>query len=138
MSSNTKIVVLRQKEVIYTSIFVVLGILFIVLLVILFSPGKSKKESAMETGVSYIPGVYTTSIVLNDNTIDIEVVVDDSAINSIRLVNLDDAVTTMYPLIEPSFAELTTQIYDSQALDVITYSSESKYTSLVLLDANVT
>ena len=36
MSSKTKIVVLHLKELIYTGIFAVLGILFIILLIIMF------------------------------------------------------------------------------------------------------
>lgn len=146
MSSKTKIVVLHLKELIYTGIFVVLGILFIVLLIIMFLP-NDKTESdtsappetdAAGTGAvetSYIPGVYTTSLVLSDHTIDVEVVVDSDYISSIRMVNLDEAITTMYPLIQPSFEAVTTQIYEKQSLEGITYSDENKYTSLVLLDA---
>ena len=40
MSSRTKIVVLRMKEIIYTAIFIGLGILLITLLFIMFGPGK--------------------------------------------------------------------------------------------------
>ncbi len=141
MSSKTKIVVLHMKELIYTGIFAVLGILFIILLIIMFLPdGKKAKEpetdpdpEAAET--SYIPGVYTTSLILSDHTIDVEVVVDTDYISSIRLVNLDEAVTTMYPLIQPAFDSLVAQIYEKQSLEGITYADENKYTSLVLLDA---
>ena len=56
MSSKTKIVVLRMKELIYTAIFVGLGILLIILLVYMFSSkGGKQKDSAAPT--SYIPGV---------------------------------------------------------------------------------
>jgi len=44
MSSKTKIVVLHLKELIYTGIFAVLGILFIILLIIMFVP-KNKEEN---------------------------------------------------------------------------------------------
>ena len=40
MSSKTKIVVLRMKEIIYTAIFVGLGILLITLFLIMFRPKK--------------------------------------------------------------------------------------------------
>ena len=144
MSAKTKIVVLHMKELIYTGIFVALGILFIVLLIIMFFPDKEEGMSSTgdatteDTGtpeVSYIPGVYTTSLVLSDHTIDVEVAVDKDSINSIRLVNLDEAVTTMYPLIEPVFDSLTQQIYEKQSLEEITYENENKYTALVLLNA---
>lgn len=139
MSSKTKIVVLHLKELIYTGIFAVLGILLIILLIIMFLP-KNDKKNAVTTMTqtstnTYIPGVYTTSLILNDNVVEIEVTVDEKNINSIRLVNLDEAVTTMYPLIQPSFESLASQIIVNQSLDGITYPDDSKYTSMILLNA---
>ena len=96
MSSKTKIVVLHLKELIYTGIFAVLGILFIILLIIMFLPkNKDKDTDTVRPANSYMPGVYTTSLVLNDNIVDIEVTVDEANINSIRIVNLDEAVSAM-------------------------------------------
>ncbi len=139
MSSKTKIVVLHLKELIYTGIFAVLGILLIILLIIMFLP-KNEKKNAVTTMTqtstnTYIPGVYTTSLILNDNVVEIEVTVDEKNISSIRLVNLDEAVTTMYPLIQPSFESLASQIIVNQSLDGITYPDDSKYTSMILLNA---
>lgn len=136
MSSKTKIVVLHMKELIYTGIFLILGILFIVLLVIMFLPGETKKDTQESSLVNaYVPGIYTTSIELGGSVIDIEVVVDENNIQSIRLINLDEAVTTMYPLIEPSLEELSTQILENQSLDAVSYTDDNKYTSMLLLDA---
>lgn len=140
MSSKTKIVVLHVKELIYTGIFAALGILFIILLIIMFLPKEKKQETmstvAQQTATdSYVPGVYTTSLILNDNVVEIEVTVDEKNINAIRLVNLDEAVTTMYPLIQPSFEDLADQIIKNQSLAGITYPDDSKYTSMILLDA---
>ena len=136
MSSKTKIVVLHVKELIYTGIFAVLGILFIVLLIIMFLPKEEKRATmstvTQTTSNTYIPGVYTTSLILNDNIVEIEVTVDEKNINSIRLINLDEAVATMYPLIQPSFEDLANQIIVNQSLDGITYSDDSKYTSMIL------
>lgn len=136
MSSKTKIVVLHMKELIYTGIFLILGILFIVLLVIMFLPGETKKDTQESSLVNaYVPGIYTTSIELGGSVIDIEVVVDENNIQSIRLINLDEAVTTMYPLIEPSLEELSAQILENQSLDAVSYTDDNKYTSMLLLDA---
>ena len=91
MSSKTKIVVLHVKELIYTGIFAALGILFIILLIIMFLPKEEKKETMstvmQTTENSYVPGVYTTSLILNDNVVEIEVTVDEKNINAIRLVH---------------------------------------------------
>ena len=44
MSSKTKIVVLRMKEIIYTAIFIGLGILLILLLLVDVPPEKGKQR----------------------------------------------------------------------------------------------
>lgn len=145
MSAKTKIVVLHMKELIYTGIFVALGILFVILLIMMFVPDKGKNtpsgqntssqlDDSGESSAQYIPGVYTTELVLGNQSIDMEVIVDKTSITSIRMVNLNDAITTMYPLLEPTFESLCLQIYDLQSLDGVTYSQENKYTSLVLLE----
>lgn len=135
MSAKTKIVVLRSKEIIYTGLFILLGILFIVLLLIMFLPGKDTGEPINEGEVSYVPGVYTTSLILKDQTVDIAVIVDENNINSISIVNLDEAITTMYPLIEPSLNDIANQILEKQSLNGITYLEDNRYTTEVLLDA---
>lgn len=142
MSAKTKIVVLHMKELIYTGIFAVLGILFVILLIVMFLPDKKapaaptpdteSKETASNS--LYIPGIYTTELVLGDQNINVEVIVDANTITSIRMVNLNDAVTTMYPLLEPTFESICEQVYTLQSLENITYSAENKYTSLVLLE----
>lgn len=140
MSAKTKIVVLHMKELIYTGIFAVLGILLVILLIMMFLPGKEdnaprQEPDITETASTYIPGIYTTELVLGSQSIDVEVIVDHDTITSIRMVNLNDAVTTMYPLLQPTFDSICEQVYEQQSLENITYTSESKYTSLVLLEA---
>ena len=62
-------------------------------------------------------------------------VVDENRINAVRLQTLDEAVATMYPLIEPSFDELARQIETNQSLEGISYSDDNRYTSMLLLNA---
>ena len=132
MSMKTKIVVLHMKELIYTIIFVVLAIFLISLFVFMF--GQEKEEES--TGaMKYTPGKYTSSIVFNDHTIDVEVVVDENRINSISLVNLDESVATMYPLMQPALDNISQQIYDKQSLEGLDYGTENQYTSTVLINA---
>ena len=136
MNSKTKIVVLHLKELIYTGIFAVFGILLIIMLIIMFVPKDKKTDSTPKTeSATYVPGIYTTSLIINDNVVDVEVTVDEKNINDIRIVNLDEAVTTMFPLIEPAFDNLANQICESQSLENITYADDNKYTSMVLMDA---
>lgn len=134
MSSKTKIVVLHMKELVYTAIFAVLGILLILLLIFMFLPDDKANGQTEET-MQYVAGVYTSSIQLNDNAIDVEVAVDANHINSISLINLDETTAAMYPLMQPALDNLTQQIYEKQSLEDISYGEDSQYTSTVLLNA---
>ena len=186
MSANTKIVVLRRKELLYTGIFAALGVLFVILLLMLLLPGKGADassgtpdspdgtaETAMPDNVAdlgrssqfsaaedastgavadaepvldnasgpvgtdntYIPGIYTTELILGSETVNVEVIVNDHAITSLSLADPDETLTTMYPLLEPTMDSLSEQICETQDLSQVTYSAETRYTSLVLLEA---
>lgn len=186
MSANTKIVVLRRKELLYTGIFTALGVLFLILLLMLLLPGKdadtssgtpdspdSTAETVMPDNVAdlgripqsaqtedvstgavadtdavldnasgpigtdntYIPGIYTTELILGSETVNVEVIVNDHAITSLSLADPDETLTTMYPLLEPTMDSLSEQICETQDLSQVTYSAETRYTSLVLLEA---
>ena len=132
MSNKTKIVVLHMKEMIYTLIFAGLAILLILLLVFMFLP--KQKDKTAET-MKYVAGVYTSTIQFNDNTIDVQVVVEESQINAISLVNLDDTVATMYPLMQPAVENIADQIIEKQTTENISYSEDNQYTSMVVLNA---
>ncbi len=138
MSAKTKIVVLHLKELIYTGLFAVLGIVFIVVLIIMFFPkkdGQPESTTPSTEAESYEPGTYSTSLSLNGSNVIIEVDVAENSITDLRLINMEEAVATMYPLIQPSFDDLAAQILELQNLDAITYSDENRYTYMVLLDA---
>ncbi len=132
MSSKTKIVVLHMKEIIYTAIFALLGILLIILLAFMFFP---KQKNDTKEKPRYVPGIYTSTITLNNTSLEVEVAVDSSHINAIRFTNLDESVATMYPLAQPTMEYIAEQIYHTQSLEDISYSNDSPYTSQVILNA---
>ena len=126
MSAKTKIVVFQMKELIYTAIFVVLGILFILLFIFMFLPKEKSENPSTETTSPYVAGVYTSSICFHDQALEVEVIVDKDHINSVRLINLNETVTTMYPLFEPVMEHISNQLLDGQSIDTVTYSAESQ------------
>lgn len=186
MSANTKIVVLRRKELLYTGIFAALGVLFIILLLMLLLPGKNTDASygtsdspdgtaatempdnvadlgrsshfsdaedvstgagadtgavldsasgSVSTDNTYIPGIYTTELILGNETVNVEVIVSNHAITSVSLADPSETLTTMYPLLEPTMESLNDQLCEMQDPEQVTYSAETRYTSLVLLEA---
>ena len=132
MGSQTKIVVVKAKELIYTGIFLVLSILFVILLITMFGKGKNKDMSSTQ---KYVPGVYSSTITLGENTLNVSVAVDKSTISGVSIENLNETVTTMYPLLEPALNEINSQISVVDNVDDITYSKENQYTYIILNQA---
>ncbi len=141
MSSKTKIVVLRMKELIFTGICVAFGLLFVIILLLLFLPGNKNKHNGdpsagnPEGMGAYVPGTYTTQLVLGNYTVDLEVIADETGIASITLPDLEESVSAMYPLLEPTLASISEQFLESGSLENIQYDDANRYTSLILLEA---
>ncbi len=138
MSAQTKIFVFKMKSLIYAAIFSLLGILLIALLIYMFYPNK-KESAPTSVGTTnntlYTPGIYSSSITLDDQTIDIAVTVDSNQIKAINFVNLNETVSTMYPLMETALHNISEQIYTNQSTTSISYSEDMKYTATVLIRA---
>ena len=132
MSSKTKIVVLRMKEIIYTAIFIGLAIFLILLFFFMF---RSEKEAPAPTAESASPGLYSASLSLGHQNVNVEVAVSPDRISAVTLVPLSDSVAAMYPLMQPSMDALSAQILESQSLEGLEYSAGSQYTSMALMNA---
>lgn len=146
MSSRTKIVVLHMKELLYTLAFAALGLVFVGVLILLLGKDPSEEGASVdenmqvteegETQVSkYLPGVYTTELVLGSDSVEIEVVTTKDEITSITLKGVDDDIRQLYPLLESTFTSIRDQIYETGSVDDVTYDQNSKYTSLVIIEA---
>ena len=94
-----------------------------------------QKRQRRKNEKQYTPGTYTSTLTLNNTNLEVEVSVDAYKINSIRFSNLDETVTTMFPLIQPAIEEIAEQIYETQSPDSITLSEDTPYTSQLILDA---
>lgn len=139
MSAQTKIIVLRMKKLVITGVIIGISLFLILLFAIIMLMKNPTDPSSVQTSVSkeaiYIPGVYNADLLLGGENIQLELTVDSDRIITLRLSDLSDTITTMYPLLEPTFESLCTQIYKKQSLENITYSRDTKYTSIILLDA---
>lgn len=132
MSSKTKIVVLHMKEIIYT---VVIALLISLLIGLFFFMFSSHVPSSSVSEQRYTPGIYSAPITLNHTELSVEVAVDETSIQSLRIQNLDESVTTMYPLLQPTIEDLAQQLVNVQSLDNIELSQDTPYTSRLLLNA---
>lgn len=129
--AKTKIIVLQRKELIYTGIFLLLGIFLIILFVFMLNGNETTQDEAT---AEYIPGIYTSSLSLNDTLLNIEVVVDKNHINGISFRNIDESVSAMYPLLEPTLENIERQLCNNIPVDQIILEEDSRYTQQLLLD----
>ena len=136
--AKTRIIVLKLKKLLRFGIPTAIALVLVVLLLVLFLSPRSndtgKVESTTPTVATYRAGVYNSVIALGDSFLNLEVIVDTDHIKSVRLVNLDEATSAMYPLMEPAAADISAQLAAGAALDEVTLSESSKYTQTLLLE----
>ena len=148
MSGKTKILVLHMKEVIYTGIFIFLGIIFLILLAIMFLPNRTAVNSPVNTenvtesaadsshlSGEYTPGIYSAALEVSGSTLEMQVIIEQSGITDVSFTHLDEAIETMYPLFTPVLDHIAEQLKNGVALEDITYEDSQKYTANVLLSA---
>ena len=152
--SQTKIVVIPFKKLLIGVFIAAIIIAFIIFAVIRLGSNSSDnsrnttkpKSSTVNASANietpldnadapkFCPGVYTASILLDGNPVDIQVTVDSSNINSIELVNLSESITTMYPKLTTSFDEVAAKVMEAGTTN-ITYDSANRYTYSVFIEA---
>ena len=137
MGKSPKFMVFHLKELIYTVVFVRLGIVLVISLIFMFCNRNSDEKKEKSSSGQYEAGVYTSCVTLNGNPMEVTVTLDSNHINSITVDNISDAITTMYPLVEPAFEDISKQIVDTQSVDNIKFSEESQYTYSLLYNAIV-
>lgn len=137
MGKSPKFMVFHLKELIYTVVFVLLGIVLVISLIFMFCNRNSDEKKEKSSSGQYEAGVYTSCVTLNGNPMEVTVTLDSNHINSITVDNISDAITTMYPLVEPAFEDISKQIVDTQSVDNIKFLEESQYTYSLLYNAIV-
>lgn len=134
MGANTKIFVFKAKELIYTAIFILLGILFLLLLIFMLLPNREKAKTS-EPAMDYIAGIYSSSIHLGGSSLDVKVTVTDEKVTSISLSGLNDTVSAMYPLLEQTVNDINQQLATAGSIEDLTFDSESQYTNTLIKQA---
>ena len=107
----------------------------------MFWPGK-KNDSAStsspavtsDSSHAYTPGVYNSELSLGDTVIQIQVALDNDRVKSVELINLEESVETMYPLIKPAVKEISDQLAQNISPEEVVLSDDSPYTSQMILD----
>lgn len=135
--SKTKIVILQAREIVYTAIFVGLGILLLILLFFMFWPsgsGSKKTDHADKSDAIYEAGIYNEELTIGESRVELQVTLDEDRVKSVKVVNLDDSVSAMYPLMKPSVNNISKQLASGVSVDEVVLSKESQYTEKLVLE----
>ncbi len=136
--ARTRIVILQLRELIYTAIFAGLGIVLLVILAIMFWPGKDGNKNQVSLNRQpeeiYEAGIYTKEVNIGDAAMDLQLSLDENCVKSVELINLDESIETMYPLMAPTVEKISQQLAAGKTIDEIVLSEESQYTEQVIVD----
>lgn len=146
MSKQTKIVVIKSKDLLYKIIFFIVAIIFICLVLHIISCSKSKNTdsytynkatntNSIETMYEVTPGQYSSTINFAGTPLDISVTITDNETANITVNNLDESLKAMYPLLQPTIEEINEQLNAGIPIEEITFSNDNQYTSIIILDA---
>ncbi|MBR1741799.1 MAG: hypothetical protein IJ733_07990 [Lachnospiraceae bacterium] len=139
--SKTKIVVLQVRKIIYAGIFVVLGMIILGVLLAMFLPKKNSEVGSVSrpeektVEKKYEAGVYTKEIEIGDSTVNLELALDEGQVKSLELVNLEESVETMYPLMKPTVKKLEKKLIAGKDIHKIKLSGDAKYTEKMILES---
>ncbi|MBO5560982.1 MAG: hypothetical protein J6A07_04975 [Firmicutes bacterium] len=83
---------------------------------------------------TFSPGVYTSSIILHNSPVNVEVEVSKHAIENIRILDLSETQAVFYPLFSTAADDVIQKILDEQSCD-ITVDGDFAVTGGIIADA---
>lgn len=122
---SSRFVVVRMKDIIKKLVFILIGAAVLGAIMFYLISGKDKS--------AYIPGTYSSEIILNSEPVVIEVTVDESEIKDIAMLDLSDTQAVFYPLFEPSFETVKEEILKKQSPE--TETEKTSVTASVIAEA---
>lgn len=123
---STKIVVVKLREVIKTSVLAAIGLIILGIIIYFFIPKNNNHQS------KYIPGTYAAEIILHSNPVLVEVEVSKNEITDIQLLNMGTTQEVFYPLFERSIKTVANQIIKTQNTSVDSSLDNSMTTEILV------
>jgi len=131
---GTKFFVLKMNDLIRIGLFVLLGLVLLILALVFLFPGRSNNQNEQGVHNMFVPGTYTSTIVLNNKPVEVRVTVDETEILSIYMTDMAEIQRVFYPLFEPEFTNLAEAVMTSQTA-VIEPSTDWPVTAGILHQA---
>ncbi|MGN0160895.1 MAG: hypothetical protein ACI4AQ_05870 [Lachnospiraceae bacterium] len=135
MSNQTKIIVLKQKNLIYGFLITAVVILLVSILLLMSNKKQTTPTEQYDSHFNYTAGIYSSTVVLNGNPVELQVTMDENLIHHINAVNISETMETSYPLFNSCLEDISCQVIANNSTENVTYSDDNKYTSMVLINA---
>ena len=132
--AKTRIIVVQMKEIIRTAIFALIGLVLIIFLIWAIVPSRSDAGAGAHIVGPFVPGAYTSYIIIHNHPISVVVTVDENYITGIELQNMAQTQEVFFPLIRPTMYALSEEIIRHQTTAIVP-PLEVSHTSRILLDA---
>lgn len=134
MNNNPKIMVIGIKQLIYTAIFIILGIILLLILVFAFT-GKKEETDDVSGDNHYLSGTYTSALTVGSIPMEVSVKVDSDKIIDLNLSSVGESVEAIYPIISNSFESIKNQVISSGKVENIHLNEQNQYTYDFLIKA---
>jgi len=91
---------------------IVLAALALVILALVLLVGRSGRNVPAEPAVfdMFVPGTYSSVIILNDKPVEVRVTVNETEILEIYMTEMAEIQRVFYPLFEPRLYDLTSEV----------------------------
>ena len=132
---KTRFMVFRMKDIIRMGVFILVGVILLITLIWAVIPNRPRDtQSASNIVGDFMPGTYTSYIILHNRPLTVSVTVDENHILDIGISEVPQAVEVFYPLIRPTMVNLSQEIIERQSTDIYA-PLETMHTTAVLLEA---
>ena len=111
--SGPKILVLQMKDLIKIGAIAIGGIILVVVALVLLLGGSGDSQTPETDGI-FVPGIYASTIILNDKPLEVRVTVSDTEILDIYLTDKAEIQRIFFPLFEPRMADLAVEVLHHQ------------------------
>jgi len=127
---KTRFMVFQLKQIIRMGIFVLIGLVILIMLITFLTPRRNNQSTAL-----FVPGTYTSQIILHNRPVLVEVTVTRDQIVSVELTNMLESQEVFYPLFRPTMDELSREIVRYQSTGAVTVADSAPVTGKILIDA---
>lgn len=129
--AKTKFIVISMKDILKNGLFVLIGLVAIISLIFVFIPkGTDDGQSAQQE--NYNSGTYKSAILIDGNSVEVVVTIDDGFVTDVVVANLTPELETFYPLIQPTIASIKEHVISNQNTE-IAFTNDNVHTGTILV-----